>query len=210
MKFCFKNFILLVLFNGILFSQSGKEIVDQLKKRYSGINDAVVKFEQIVKYGMSKFEQTFSGTLYFKRSNKYRIETEQQIIVTDGNTSWLYSKVNKQVIIDKYKEDRNALSPDKFLLSISDEYIPLVLKTEKVNDKRVTILKLTPKNDDSPIESAKMWVVEGDLSIARVEVTDINGTTTTYIVKSLKINSGVDDSLFKFSIPSDVKVVDLR
>lgn len=210
MRFCFKSFLILVLFHGFVLPQSGKELVEQLKKKYATVNDAVVKFEQTMKYGMSRFEQTFSGTLYFKKGNKYRIETEQQTVVTDGNTSWLYSKVNKQVIIDRYKEDKNALSPDKFLLSISDEYIPLVLKTEKINDKKISILKLTPKSDDSPIESAKVWIIEGELTIAKVEITDINGTITTYTVKSLKINSGLDDSLFKFSIPSDVKIVDLR
>ncbi|MCS7229741.1 MAG: outer membrane lipoprotein carrier protein LolA [Candidatus Kryptonium sp.] len=210
MKLYFKGFLFLISLYSLVFAQSGKEIVEQLKKKYATIDDAVVRFEQSLKYGMSKFEQTFSGTFYFKKKNKYRIETEQQTLVTDGSTSWLYSKINKQVIIDKYKEDKNALSPEKFLLSISDEYIPVILKSEKMNDKKVIVLKLTPKNDDSVIESAKVWVVEGELNIVKVEITDINGTVTTYNVKSVKINSGLDDSLFKFSVPPDVRVVDLR
>lgn len=195
-----------------MFAQSGREIVEKLNKKYSIVNDAIVKFEQSVRYGSSRVEQTFSGTLYFKKKNKYRIETEQQIIVTDGNTSWLYSKVNKQVIIDRYKEDRNAflLSPDKFFLTISDEYIPIILETEKVSGKKVIVLKLTPRDSDAPIEYAKIWIVEEDLSALKVEIGDINGTITTYVVKSFKVNQGIDDSLFKFSIPSDVKVVDLR
>ncbi|MCX7762630.1 MAG: outer membrane lipoprotein carrier protein LolA, partial [Candidatus Kryptonium sp.] len=191
MKLYFKGFLFLISLYSLVFAQSGKEIVEQLKKKYATIDDAVVRFEQSLKYGMSKFEQTFSGTFYFKKKNKYRIETEQQTLVTDGSTSWLYSKINKQVIIDKYKEDKNALSPEKFLLSISDEYIPVILKSEKMNDKKVIVLKLTPKNDDSVIESAKVWVVEGELNIVKVEITDINGTVTTYNVKSVKINSGL-------------------
>ncbi len=205
-----KFFIIVILSVEIGFAQSGKDLVDQLRKKYLSIDDAVVKFEQNVKYGVSKFEQSFNGTFYFKKKNKYRIETEQQIVVTDGNTSWLYSKINKQVIIDRYKEDKNALSPDKFLLSISDDYIPVILKTEKDGGKKVYILKLTPKSEDSFIESAKVWIVDGDLRIAKIEIVDVNGTVTTYIVKSVKFNSGLDDSYFKFSIPPDVKVVDLR
>jgi chaperone LolA len=205
-----RTFTLLVLISGFCFAQSGKEIIESLKKKYASIDDAVVKFEQTVKYGVSKFEQSFSGTFYFKKKNKYRIETDQQIVVTDGVTSWLYSKVNNQVIIDKYREDKDTSSPEKFLLSISDEYIPVILRTERNEGKKIYILKLTPRDENSSIESAKIWVVEGDLQITRVEITDISGTVTTYSVKSIKMNSGVEDSIFKFSIPSGVKVVDLR
>jgi len=205
-----RTFTLLVLISGFCFAQSGKEIIESLRKKYASIDDAVVKFEQTVKYGVSKFEQSFSGTFYFKKKNKYRIETEQQIVVTDGVTSWLYSKVNNQVIIDKYREDKDISSPEKFLLSISDEYIPVILRTERNEGKKIYILKLTPRDENSSIESAKIWIVEGDLQITRVEITDISGTVTTYSVKSIKINSGVEDSIFKFSIPSGVKVVDLR
>jgi chaperone LolA len=205
-----RTFTLLVLISGFCFAQSGKEIIESLRKKYASIDDAVVKFEQTVKYGVSKFEQSFSGTFYFKKKNKYRIETDQQIVVTDGVTSWLYSKVNNQVIIDKYREDKDISSPERFLLSISDEYIPVILRTERNDGKKIYILKLTPRDENSSIESAKIWVVEGDLQITRVEITDISGTVTTYSVKSIKINSGVEDSIFKFSIPSGVKVVDLR
>jgi chaperone LolA len=205
-----RTFTLLVLISGFCFAQSGKEIIESLRKKYASIDDAVVKFEQTVKYGVSKFEQSFSGTFYFKKKNKYRIETDQQIVVTDGVTSWLYSKVNNQVIIDKYREDKDTSSPEKFLLSISDEYIPVILRTERNEGKKIYILKLTPRDENSSIESAKIWIVEGDLQITRVEITDISGTVTTYSVKSIKINSGVEDSIFKFSIPSGVKVVDLR
>ncbi len=209
MKFFWKIFFL-VLFSDFILAQTGKDLIEQLKKKYSDVNDATIKFEQTVKYSISKFKQSFSGTLYFKKKNKYRIETGQQTVVTDGVTSWLYSKVNKQVIIDRFKEDKNALSLDKFLLTISDEYIPIILNVERSNGKKVYILKLTPKGEDSFIESARVWIVENDLSIVKVEITDINGTITTYSVNSIKLNSGIDDSLFKFTIPSDVKVVDLR
>jgi len=53
-------------------------------------------------------------------------------------------------------------------------------------------------------------VVDGDWDVTKVEITDINGTVTTYNVKSVKLNSGVKDDVFKFVVPPSVKVVDLR
>lgn len=210
MRYVFLRIFILVMSFEIAFSQTGGEIIEQLRKKYASVDDAVIKFDQRVRYGVSKFEQSFSGTLYFKKKNKYKIETDEQVAVTDGITSWLYSKVNKQVIIDKYKEDQNAVSPDRFLFSISDEYIPVVLNVEKVDNKKVYIVKLTPRNEDSAIESAKIWVVDRDWDVTKIEITDVNGTVTTYNVKSVKLNSGLKDDVFKFTVPPSVKVVDLR
>ena len=46
--------------------------------------------------------------------DKYRIESKNEVIVTDGVTSWSYYKKKKQVVIDNYKKDGNTFSPNKF------------------------------------------------------------------------------------------------
>jgi outer membrane lipoprotein-sorting protein len=63
-----------------------KEITDRLQKRYESIEDATARFSQHVKFGFSKIEQDFAGTLKMKKPHKYRIETEYQTLVTDGVT----------------------------------------------------------------------------------------------------------------------------
>ena len=52
-------FVFLTLVFEIALSQTGGEIIERLKKKYASVDDAVVKFEQKVKYGVSKFEQSF-------------------------------------------------------------------------------------------------------------------------------------------------------
>ncbi|CUT03865.1 hypothetical protein [Candidatus Chrysopegis kryptomonas] len=59
--------IFLLLLFDLCFAQSGKDLVERLKKKYLSIDDAVVKFEQSVRYNVTKFEQSFNGTFYFKK-----------------------------------------------------------------------------------------------------------------------------------------------
>jgi chaperone LolA len=100
-----------------------KYVTDQIQHRYEMVDDAVAQFEQQVKFGYSKIEQTFTGTLYMKKPNRYRIESEHQTIVTDGISVWAYSPANNQVILDHYKENQNSLTANKRFSSLCPKTI---------------------------------------------------------------------------------------
>lgn len=189
---------------------TAREITERLQKKYDTMQDATVKFRQQVKFGFSKLEQTAEGTLTMKRPNKYRVELEHQTIVTDGFVVWSYSPVNKQVLIDRYKENQNSLSPDKFLLNLPAQYYATLLGKEKVENVETYALKLVPKDDQSFVKSVKMWVEDGTWVVRKVQIVDVNDTETVYTIKELKLNTRVSDTLFSFTPPAGTEVVDLR
>lgn len=187
-----------------------KKITEQLQRRYEMIDDATITFTQHVKFGFSKIEQTFEGTLIVKKPKSYRIESEHQVLVTDGTTVWAYSPVNKQVIIDNYKENQNTITPDQFLLNIPSQYYATVLGKEKEKDQTLAVLKLIPKDDRSFVQSVKLWIDTGTWMITRVVIVDVNETETSYTVKSAKFNTNVKEKMFIFTPPADADVVDVR
>lgn len=186
------------------------EITGKLQQKYETIQDATARFTQHVKFGFSQIEQDFVGTLTMKKPNKYRVESEQQTFVTDGTTVWAYSPANKQVLIDRYKENQNTLSPDQFLLHLPANYYATLLGTEKSGDVRHVTLKLVPKDDQSFVKSMKVTIDEGSWIVRKVEIVDVNDTETTYTVQDVKVNTHVRDSLFTFTPPRGTEVVDLR
>ncbi len=186
------------------------EIVEQMQHRYETMDDAVAKFTQHVKFGFSKLEQTFHGTLTIKKPNKYRIESEHQILVTDGATVWSYSPVNKQVLVDRYKENQNSFSLNQFLVNVPSNYYTTLLGSEKANGTNVVVLKLVPKDDRSFVQSVKVWVEDGAWIVRKIIVFDVNETETAYTIEEVKLNTNVKDSLFKFNPPPGTEVVDLR
>jgi outer membrane lipoprotein carrier protein len=186
------------------------EITGELQQKYETIQDATARFTQHVKFGFSRIEQDFVGTLTLKKPNKYRVESEQQTFVTDGTTVWAYSPTNKQVLIDRYKENQNTLSPDQFLLHLPANYYATLLGTEKSGDARRVTLKLVPKDDQSFVKSMKVTIDEGSWIVGKVEIVDVNDTETTYTVQDVKVNTHVGDSLFTFTPPRGTEVVDLR
>ncbi len=186
------------------------QITERLQRRYEMIDDATIQFSQRVKFGYSKIEQLFEGTLISKKPNYYRVETEHQTLVTDGVTVWAYSPVNKQLIIDHYKENQNTISPEHFMLNIPSQYYATLLGREKEKDRTLVVVKLIPKDDRSFVQSVKLWIEETSWMIAKLSIVDINETETTYIINSIKLNTGIKDKAFIFTPPPDTDIVDLR
>ncbi len=204
----------LILFSAIAFGQhkeyTVKEITDRMQKKYESIQDATARFTQHVKFGYSKIEQSFAGTLRMKKPNHFRVETEYQTLVTDGVTVWSFSPVNKQVLIDRYKETADSFTPEQFLLNLPANYYATLVQPEASSEKSTIMLKLVPKDDQSFIKSMKVWVDEGSWVVKKVEMLDVNDTEKTYTVQDIKINTNLKDNAFAFTAPQGTEVVDLR
>jgi len=187
-----------------------KQVTEQLQHRYEMIDDAIMQFEQHVKFGFSNIEQNFSGVLKMKKPKHYRIESEHQTMVTDGITVWAYSTANNQVIIDRYKENSNSISAEQFMLNLPANYYASLLGYEKQSTGNTILLKLVPKDDRSFVKSVKLSIEENNWLLRKIMILDVNETETTYTVKDIKLNTNVNEKTFTFETPEGAEVVDLR
>ena len=190
---------------------SAAEVLEKVEETYANVEDASAEFTQTVSLKYAKIEQTFSGTVMMKKGNKYRIESQEQTIVTDGKTVWAYSPVNKQVLTDSYKENPDAFSPDKFLVGLPKNFRAAFVDDNAANDHAAYNLKLSPKSGVSKyVKSLKVWIDDADWSVRSVEYIDMNETRTVYSLKDVRFNNGLPDDRFTFVVPEHVEVIDLR
>ncbi|MDI6780090.1 MAG: outer membrane lipoprotein chaperone LolA [Bacteroidota bacterium] len=194
----------------LTFADKSEKILTKVQKKYETIKDVTAVFTQNITFGVSKMEQSFHGTLTMKKGNRYRIEMEQQTIVTDGKTVWSYSHPNNQVIIDKYKEDPKSFSPDRVLINVPKNYNTIFLGNENLFGKKTAVIKLTPKESKSLVKSMKVWIDLEDHLMRKIEIIDVSDNINLYLINSIKLNTGVSDILFKFEIPEGTDTVDLR
>ena len=123
---------------------------------------------------------------------------------------WSYSIPNNQVLIDQFKMDERSLSPEKILVSTPTDFSATLVGKEKVGKIETVVLKLVPKNDQSFVKSMKLWIDDRDWFIKKVELSDVSGKETSYVVNAVRFNIGLEDSRFTYQIPDGVEVVDLR
>jgi outer membrane lipoprotein carrier protein len=186
------------------------ELVGKLQKRYQGVRDLSVSFTQHVQFGATKAEQTFTGTLQMKKGNKYRIEMEEQTIVTDGVSVWSYNPATKQVLVDHYKEDPRSFSPDKVLVTLPANYSAALLGEEKLEGRTVSVLKLTPRQSRPALQWMKVWVDTDELVMKKIQLLDASDNLMTYRISDVRIDPGIPESRFQFTAPPGVEVIDLR
>jgi len=191
--------------------QSAQKIVENINRHYQTIKNVSARFEQTFYWKLADERQKITGKIFIKDGKKYRVETADQIIVTDGKTVWTLSEANKQVIIDLLNENaqQNPLMRE-FIVKYSKEYKPTIVGQEIINDSPCQILELTPKNDDMFITSVRIWVDTKTWLMLKVEQTDINENITTYLISNIDIAAALSDNLFKLEIPKDYEVIDLR
>jgi chaperone LolA len=189
---------------------SVSEVTHRLQERYEMIDDVRAEFSQTVVLGYAKIEQSFAGTILFKKPNQYRLQSEHQTLVTNGTTVWAYAPANEQVIIDTYKEQRNSVSPEEFLLTLPTSYYSTVLGREPSPEGQLLQMKLTPKDDRSFVRTVRLWIHEPTMEVRKIRIVDQNETQTTYSLSRIRLNTDLDDAQFTFVAPEGTEIVDLR
>ncbi|NIR48658.1 outer membrane lipoprotein chaperone LolA [candidate division KSB1 bacterium] len=193
-----------------MMSLNGKDVVKKVKERYEKLESLKANFEQEYVWELAGETQTLTGTLYLRSGDNYRIETDTQVIVTDGKTVWTYSKENDQVIIDWLRSSEENPLPKDLLFKYSEEYQPHFVGEEKIYGRKAYVLNLVPKEEEAFIKSMKIWVDASLWLTVKIQQVDINDNINTYRVKNIQQNIELDPSLFTFKISPETEVVDLR
>jgi outer membrane lipoprotein carrier protein len=196
--------------SALVAAEDAQAILERVKKKYDSIHDAQLTFLRRESIALTKTQQSVGGTLFIKKNNKYRVELSDRTIVTDGSTVWSYIPANKQVLVNTFKLDDNALTPDKVLAAAPKDYSASIVGEEKIGKTPTRVLRLVPNDQASLVETMKLWIDSGTWLIKKVEIVDVNGKQTVYQVNEMKTNIGIPDSRFTYEVPKGVETVDLR
>ncbi len=191
-------------------AETAQEVMEKVKHTYESIGDAELKFSETDRFALSNVERSITGTLQMKKEHKYRVAMGGDTIVTDGTTVWRYSASTNQVLIDRFKMDERAITPERILGAAPGEFVATLVGRDRVGTTDVVVLKLIPSGERSSVKSMKLWIDESEWFVRKAEVIDVSGKQTSYTVSEARFNLGIPDSRFTYSIPEGAEVVDLR
>jgi chaperone LolA len=211
-----KTKVLLLLFSLFLstpltFAQEkADDIVAKIRQTYEKLESLKGDFEQQYTWSLAGETQTLNGTLYLKKGDRYRVETPNQLIVTDGKTVWTYSQDKKQVIVDHLEKSKDNPLPRDLMLKYTREFKPKLLRSEKIGASDCYVLMLTPRDENAFVQTVTAWVDKSTWLALRIEQVDINDNKTVYLLKNAQRNAPLADDLFSLKIPADAEIVDMR
>ncbi len=188
-----------------------KKIVKEIQDRYEDIAYLSATFIQSEEYKLTGSRNETRGKIYVKDGIQYRLETEDQIIVTDGKSVWTYSPMNNQVLIDRVKEGDGSLLPRDLLFKYPRDYIATLVDEQSIDGKKYYVLKLDPKEGVyGYIKTMKIWVDTKSYIISTIEYQDFNENISSFEVQQIDTRTSLPEELFHFEIKEGMEIVDLR
>ena len=201
--------ICLVLISSLSAADVNK-IISKVQDKYNKMKYLTATFKQVETFKLTGSQTENVGKIYIA-GDKYRFESEDQVIVTDGKSVWTYNSISKQLLIDEVRENSGALIPRDLLFKYPQKYYATLLSESKENNKNLFQIRLDPKDQVyGYVKSLKIWVEEDEWLIHKIESTDVNGNTSLYEIADQDTKSKIGEDMFKFVPDENTEVVDMR
>ncbi len=215
MRVKFNGLLVFILCTFILTSEiSGAkndvgEIIRRVEKTLDNLITLNCSFERSYYNKASDRTTKISGVIHIKKPNRIRVEYSSQIIVVDGEKTWVYVPANNQVQISDFIEgDDTFPTPQSIFEKYSKERKIESEGTEEFEGKMCEALNFIPSKTD---EDYIHVLINTDINFPIKTISEsTNGDTTVYILRNIVLNGEIDDKLFIFEIPDGVETIDLR
>lgn len=205
--------ILILFLTFTLSAQTDKEAAELLQK----VIDKTASYDNFkaeLSYTMVNKEMDINekktGFVYVEK-DKYRLEMESQVIISDAITVWTYLEDSEEVMVGNVEDNDESISPTKILTTYNDNYKAKFDSDNKYKNSELKAINLKP-NDGKQFEKMTILVNQNKLSLESFSVYDKNGNVFTYHIIALTPNLDLPEGTFTFDSSQypDVDVIDMR
>ena len=209
--------ILIYLF---LFGSVGQPVAEEkdllrlIQKQYQSIRSFSGRFIQTshradTETGPKKAE----GLVSYKRPGKMRWlyeAPEEQLLVTNGQTMWLYDPLLENVTVQKLQKitEGTALS---FLLGLGNlqaDFIHREISKNLLIGKDGLIVELEPKKSTANLAFIQLNVHPETYNLQTIALMDQQDNYRTIQLMNMKYNLEIEDNFFEFTVTNDMEVIE--
>jgi outer membrane lipoprotein carrier protein len=187
--------------------------LEQVQERYLEMQSFQGNFQQTTIIESEARRASASGMIAYQRPGKMRWEYQEpdpQLLVTDGNTLWLYDHLLENVTIQELAvvTDGTALA---FLLGageLTDDFTQRRMQKSLLDsDKSWKVLELVPNREKSAIEFLQLGVDSESGNLEALLFKDNSGSVRIIEFEALSYNVGFSEGFFSFEIPPGMEVI---
>ena len=190
-------------------AQDADVVFERLLAKYNSIDALSAEFTQTMSSAFSEQEDSFTGRLILQ-GDKYRVETGTEVLVVNGQETYVYRPMEQQVLINDVVEDEASFTPSSFLLNYDQRFDVRDVAVVTYNGAKHYRLNLEPKSPDSFFREATIWMRDRDDIITKLTMLDVNETRMAFTLDNIELNPPLDADTFSFTPPEGVEIIDLR
>lgn len=190
-----------------------KKVLDKIRKKYDAYKTLEAAFSLAIEVPAQP-KEVQKGTIA-QAGKKFRLDMSDQIIVSDGVTTWAYQKKANEVQINNADpNDANAFLTPKDLLSRYQKGDYLYAITDKTSEggKLLTQIEFKPKDKNSEYSKLRVAVDEKAGTIQSIKAFAKDGSRYTFSITRFSPNKALPAAQFSFDASQfkGVRVEDLR
>jgi outer membrane lipoprotein carrier protein len=189
---------------------SVEDVVRRVQARFDATADFTADVHQELVMVSTNRTFTAAGSVAFKRPGRMRWKLkdhDEQIIVADGVTLWVYEPRERQVLKSGFESAFRSSSPISFLTGVGRIDRDFTATLDGHTDGKIFLL-LVPRADEGEIGRLRLTIDTASFDIVGAEVRDPLGNVTKLEFSNLRRNVRLDDELFRFEVPPGVDVIE--
>ena len=148
-----------------------------------------------------------------KRPEKMRWEytlPDEQIIVTDGHTLWMYRPDDQQVMVGQAPSFFGDGKGASFLSDIRAIRRNFTVTLEKSDRDEVYELKMLPHKADADIAAILILVAKETFEVVEIVTLNAYDDETRIQLENFDYTPSLSDELFRFEVPEGVDVLQME
>ena len=189
---------------------SAGEMTTRIQQQYASLNSFQASFVQKLTNAATREVEVRSGSIAFAKPRSIRWETvspEKELLLVGTDVVWDY--FSEEDVVYKYSVEQ-VLQSKTMLRFISGE---ANLKEDFViedqgDDAGMRKLKLIPKEPESNLVLAYIWVHPATNMLGRILIVDFFGNGNELELSKVVLNLSIDPAMFTFTPPQGVDVQD--
>jgi outer membrane lipoprotein-sorting protein len=183
--------------------EAQNKVFPKLRANFENQKVFVADFEHTYFDSYTNETLTSEGKIWVS-SGKYRLDSESQLLIVDGETSRVYDEARNRVIISDYSEEDDDFAPSRMLNGVDSTY---TITEEKLEKGRTKIIMTT--EDDFALYLRVEIIVDSKANPISISAFDFSENE---IVTTFKNGAFLpkNEELFVLSYPQNAEIVDTR
>ena len=139
--------------------------------------------------------------------NKFRLDLNQQLIISDDSIQWIYLKESNKLQIMEYDSQDEMISPNKLFTIYENGYKSQYIELKENNH----IIDLFPI-ESNEFKNIQLHIDQNKIQLKKIILFDKNGGSFSYSITKLITDKEIDENAFRFNEANypDLEIIDLR
>jgi outer membrane lipoprotein carrier protein len=183
------------------------ETVKMIQQKLAKVTDLTGSFSQTSYIKDLEETQKFSGTFFLIKPSQmmweYNKPRDEKIVINNDKT-WIYKRSRNQVIKTTFSKESYSQVPIAMLQSFEN-----IMEDFDITMPEDNALQLIPKRKIGFIKTLILETKTDGFPIRMFTIIDTYGNIIMIELKNIKMNPGLDASIFIFKIPTGAEVFDM-